>query len=179
MLTKEKDFFYCGVKEDVIKKANPLLNQENLKHLYDWITERYKIHLKKDVKKEKPPWTKNPILKKYRFTNVRREQDKETKWLIKNICENRELSYSNKIFSTSSRSLKSWILKPFKPLFKVLLTKPTGTPLLGKGITSLLLTETPNGALPLNLLFTVIPIVLLPLESKTVSALIFLIFINT
>ena len=99
MLTKKKDVLYCNVREEVIKKATPLLNQENLKYLYGWISERYNIHLKKDVKKEKPQWTKDPILKKYRFTNVRREHDKESKWLIKNICNNENLNYKNKMLN--------------------------------------------------------------------------------
>lgn len=99
MKDKEKDKKYCNVREDIIKKANPFLNQVNLKHLYEWIVERYKIHLKKDVQKLNPPWTSNNMLQNYRFTNVRREHDKETRWLINNISKS-ELSYENKILNS-------------------------------------------------------------------------------
>src|SRR3989344_1808961 len=78
----------------------PKLNRKNFELLKYWISERYKIHLKKDIQKLSPPWTKDEILQKYRFTNVRREHDKETKWLIKNICLNQKLTYENKILNT-------------------------------------------------------------------------------
>jgi hypothetical protein len=53
-----------------------------------WIVERYKIHLKKDIKKLDPPWTNDPILQTYSFTNVRRLHDRVTKFVLKHICYN-------------------------------------------------------------------------------------------
>ncbi len=99
MRTKEKDIFYCGVDKEKIKTAKPKLNGLNLKRWYEWVSERYSIHIKKDVLKLKKPWTKNEILLRYRFTNVRREQDKESKFVIKKICENSNLSYENKLLN--------------------------------------------------------------------------------
>jgi hypothetical protein len=99
MKTKPADVRYCGVRQDVIRKATPKLNEENLELLFHWITERYSIHLKKDVQKLPKPWTKDPILLKYKFCNVRREQDKESKWLINNIALNHKISYENKLLN--------------------------------------------------------------------------------
>jgi len=115
MQTKLKDSPYCGVRKEVIQSAKPKLNQENLKHLYDWISERYKVHVRKDVNKEKAPWTDNSIIKNYRFTNVRREHDRETKWLIENITSNTVLSLRDKVlncimFRTWNTSTTSEIL---------------------------------------------------------------------
>ena len=99
MKNKPSDIKYCKVRKEIIQKVNPKLNHENLKHFYDWMSERYNIHLKKDIEKLPAPWTSNPVLLKYKFTNVRREHDRESIWLIKNICLNKELSYENKILN--------------------------------------------------------------------------------
>src|SRR3989344_985135 len=99
MQNKPLDVNYCAVNKEKILSSKPKLNEENLNYFYNWLIERYKIHIEKDIKKSPPPWTKDPILSKYRFTNVRREHDKETKWLIKSICENPSLNYENKILN--------------------------------------------------------------------------------
>lgn len=100
MKNKKEDEMYCGVREGRIKNASPDINGKNMEILYRWIEERYKIHLRKDVKEEKYPWTENEILKKYKFCNVRREHDKQSKWLIENISLNKNLNYSNKLLNT-------------------------------------------------------------------------------
>ena len=99
MKNKPSDRPYCGVRKSKIESAVPTLNKTNLLHLYDFITERYKVHLKKDVLKQSPPWTKDDVLSQYRFTNVRREHDKETKWLIEHIVHGKGLSYEDKLLN--------------------------------------------------------------------------------
>ena len=47
------------------------------------ITEREKVRNKKANNEDKP-WTIDPILQKYRFTNVRRMDDKVSQWLLNN-----------------------------------------------------------------------------------------------
>ena len=49
-----------------------------------WIYERHRIHLIKSTSK---PWTLDPILRNYFFTNPFRENDKVTKWFAENIRE--------------------------------------------------------------------------------------------
>lgn len=99
MRTKEKDILYCGVRKDKIQEAQPEFDFENLETFMYYIKERYNIHMKKDVLKKRAPWTEDELMKKYRFTNVYREHDKETKWLIKNIAENSWLTYRQKILN--------------------------------------------------------------------------------
>jgi hypothetical protein len=48
-----------------------------------WISEREKIRMKKEKGAEKP-WTHDPILDVFKFCNVRREDDRVTKWIKDN-----------------------------------------------------------------------------------------------
>lgn len=100
MQNKSKDTIYCGVDVNHIKTAHPVINYENAAHLLEFITERYKIHLKKDVMQKPAPWTKNPILQEFKFTNVRREHDRQSRYLIKNISQNSKLSLREKLLNT-------------------------------------------------------------------------------
>jgi hypothetical protein len=99
MENKPADVPYCGVRKDKIQKARPTLNEENFKHLYNFIVRRYMIHKRKDVKKLPPPWTKDPILQEFKFTNVRREHDRETRWVIDNIVNHPTLTYEEKLMN--------------------------------------------------------------------------------
>lgn len=94
------DVPYCCVRKNRIEAANPVINDRNLLYLYRFITRRYSIHIRKDVLKKEPPWTKDSVLQDFRFTNVRREHDRETRWVIENISKNRELSYEDKLLNT-------------------------------------------------------------------------------
>lgn len=51
--------------------------------LWYFIRERHSIYLKREAGQEKP-WTDDPILQKYRFTNVYRENDTVTRWIADN-----------------------------------------------------------------------------------------------
>ena len=99
MLSKPSDVPYCGVRKAKIDSASPIINDENLLHLYNFITRRYIIHLRKDVKKMPQPWTKDPVLREFRFTNVRREHDRESLWLINHITSNPKVSYEDKLLN--------------------------------------------------------------------------------
>jgi hypothetical protein len=90
MKNRSKDVLYCGVREDVIKAANPVLNEDVLANLYEFVHDRYEIHKKKDVEKLPAPWTDNPIFLQVKFTNVRREHDRESRNVIENICSTKE-----------------------------------------------------------------------------------------
>ena len=100
MRTKPADQPFCGVRKKVIQNANPSVNEENLLHLYNFIKRRYSIHLKKDVMHKPAPWTKDPVLQEFRFTNIRREHDRESKWLIQHISENPDLAYDDKLLNS-------------------------------------------------------------------------------
>lgn len=95
MKNKVNDIPYLGCREDKIKCAEVILNIENFTHLHRWIVDRYAVHIKKDIQGLPAPWTDNPVIREFRFTNVRREHDKETKWVIENICK-AEMTEANK-----------------------------------------------------------------------------------
>lgn len=48
-----------------------------------YIAERYAIRVRRLEGKERSAWTVDPILATYKFTNVRREWDRTTQWMIK------------------------------------------------------------------------------------------------
>jgi len=54
--------------------------------LVHWVRERELIRVQKD-RGEPFPWTDDKILRTYRFCNVRREDDRVTVWIAKNIRE--------------------------------------------------------------------------------------------
>jgi hypothetical protein len=58
----------------------------NRAKMLKFMQERHKIYLAKTAGKP-PPWTKDPILREYKFTNVYREIDRVTIWIRENIRE--------------------------------------------------------------------------------------------
>ena len=101
MITKEADVAYCGVNEEKIKNAKPILNEEVLGYHHSYMTERHEIYKRKEIEKlPQDEWTENEVFKNYRFTNVRRELDRESVWLIDNISKNDKYSLKEKILWT-------------------------------------------------------------------------------
>lgn len=99
MKDKLKDIKYCGVREDVIKEAKPSLNEWNVAILDEFITDRYNVHIKKDIECAPKPWTTNPVFLDVKFTNVRREHDRNTKWLIDKVCLHPRMSLDMKVLN--------------------------------------------------------------------------------
>lgn len=97
MRTKKADVLYCGVREEVIYSAEPILDWENVYHFKRFVVDRYRIHKRKDLKRLPAPWTDNPVLREFKFTNVRREHDRQTRYLIKSIVNNADLTLEDKI----------------------------------------------------------------------------------
>lgn len=60
-----------------------------LKHkpLLKFMLERHRIYLRREVEGLPKPWTKDPILRSYRFCNVYRELDTVTQWIRRHIRE--------------------------------------------------------------------------------------------
>lgn len=63
-------------KRDSISTAPQMVGVEALR---DWIVAREKIRRAKVL--GPPPWTDDPILRDYRFCNVRRSDDRVTRWI--------------------------------------------------------------------------------------------------
>jgi len=59
------------------------MNETVLSNMAHWINERTRILKLKDAAAPKP-WTTDPILQSYKFCNVRREDDRVTRWFAAN-----------------------------------------------------------------------------------------------
>ncbi len=66
------------------------LNQDELDNFWRFIHERHKIWYQRFVLGRPAPWTKDTILTEFKFTNVYRELDRGTAFLLDNICEKGE-----------------------------------------------------------------------------------------
>lgn len=62
--------------------------EENLHEFFQMVFERHEIWYKRNLLRLEAPWTENEILRDYKFTNVYRELDRSSQWLIKNIILN-------------------------------------------------------------------------------------------
>lgn len=100
MKTKQKDEMYCGVNYSKIKEAKPILSKENFPLFLDFMRERFRVHVKKDILKEAPPWTENKILQEYKFTNVFREDDRVTRALLNEVSKNNSLTLEEKVVNS-------------------------------------------------------------------------------
>jgi len=54
--------------------------------LFHWVREREAIRVRKE-RGDPFPWTDDPILRDWRFCNVRREDDRVTRWIHRNVRE--------------------------------------------------------------------------------------------
>lgn len=99
MFNKPADIPYCGVDQEKIKTASPKYNLENLRLQNEWIFDRHRTKKVKDSGVPRP-WTPNQILQEYKFCNIRREDDRESQYLIQNISEHPTMSLENKFYNT-------------------------------------------------------------------------------
>lgn len=106
MRNKPNDKPYCGVDRQKIGSALPVLNEQNMSHLMRFIVDRYRVHVRKDILKRPAPWTKNLVLRGYKFTNVFREDDRVSRALIDLVSTNGNLTLEEKVLNTFL--LRSW-----------------------------------------------------------------------
>lgn len=100
MKDKDHDIPYCGVRRQVIDNANPILSPTIRLYAYEWMRERYQVHVNKDVLGLPAPWTTNEILRQVKFCNVRREHDRQSLNLINNIVKDDRLTLADKMFNS-------------------------------------------------------------------------------
>lgn len=79
---------------------------ENQEYFFYWIKERESIRQKKEAGLPKP-WTNDPILRQYKFCNVRREDDRVTMW-IKNHWRDPCRGHPNMWFAMIVARLFNW-----------------------------------------------------------------------
>jgi 5-hmdU DNA kinase-like protein len=58
--------------------------KDPIERFFAYMKERYQIYLKKSAG-DPPPWTSDPILQKYKFCNIFREDDRTTRWFRENV----------------------------------------------------------------------------------------------
>jgi hypothetical protein len=87
--------------------------------LLHWVREREKIRLKRAGGTNQPPWTRDPVLQKYRFCNVRRKHDRVSKWLIGHVLQ---FVYATTPHSVVFTALCRWINWP--PTLTALMEQP-------------------------------------------------------
>ena len=59
--------------------------RDRLDLYFYWIHERETIRLNKEVERNPQPWTDDPILQKFKFCQVFREEDRTTRWFKRHI----------------------------------------------------------------------------------------------
>jgi len=59
--------------------------RDRLDLYFYWIHERETIRINKEVLRHEPPWTDDPILQKFKFCQVFREEDRTTRWFKRHI----------------------------------------------------------------------------------------------
>jgi len=78
--------------DEKLPKVEETVNKHHLSEFFRIMFERQEVWRKRFMLKEKPPWTKDKILRDYKFTNVYRELDRHSQWEIENIIKQDNLS---------------------------------------------------------------------------------------
>lgn len=74
------------------------VNEDNLNTFFEIMIERQEIWYKKVVLKQPWPWTENKILRDYKYTNVYRELDRASQWMIENVLKDHSLSVKDLVW---------------------------------------------------------------------------------
>ncbi len=77
---------------DKLPEPTEDVDVENINTFFELIFERQEIWYKRFVLRQSAPWTDNDILREYKFTNVYRELDRASQWMINNIFNQSHLS---------------------------------------------------------------------------------------
>ena len=83
----------------IIRKASKPRFSIVYKTYWKFAHQRHKIYVSR-VNKEPPPWTNDPVLSRYKFTNVFRASDRVSQYLIKNILYHQKSDLNDQFFRT-------------------------------------------------------------------------------
>lgn len=87
--------FSCFKWSDKLPDEKLEVYEPNLRLFFETMYERQIIWKRRFIEKKPQPWTDNPIFRDYKFTNVYRELDRSSQFLIKNIILDDELDNIN------------------------------------------------------------------------------------
>ena len=93
------------------------LTPEHFKEYFEFLYERQSIWYKRFVQGQKPPWTNDSILAKYKYTNIYRELDRGTLWLKDKIFKG-GLQFAERIKKNTLRNLL-WKVCQYRLLNKI------------------------------------------------------------
>ena len=89
----EKNAWHDDLPDEKLDVYKP-----HLRLFFETMYERQMIWKRRFIDKKERPWTDNPIFQTSKFTNVYRELDRNSQWLIKNIILDDKLSLKNLIW---------------------------------------------------------------------------------
>ena len=94
------------------------MQADAIEGFFNWINERHAIYLRR-LEGTPPPWTADPILQEYKFTNPFRENDRVTIWMRKHwtneqdTCPHEEILFNTCMFrmvgTTEFASSHGWV----------------------------------------------------------------------
>lgn len=82
--TAESPFWTAKVSNSSVRRWSPARPTVVLDTLWRFAAERYAVYLKR-LRGENPPWTSDPIIQRYRFTNAFRAADRVSQFLIRRV----------------------------------------------------------------------------------------------
>jgi len=71
----------------VLEENGAVVNMEHLDDYWYFVCERQNIYWRRVVEKQPAPWTDDPILREYKFTNIERTLDRNTLLMIDEILD--------------------------------------------------------------------------------------------
>lgn len=107
------------------------LNKQAFSRFIHWITERHNIYLRRQAGHDKP-WTTDPVLQQYFFTNPYRENDKVTVWFREHIRDPLSQDYINGGKLSCPKPILPFAVVAFRWFNYI----PTGSVLLHNGLFS-------------------------------------------
>lgn len=82
---------------ELLPSPEETMNQEHFDTFFAIMKERQRIWVRRVLQGKPAPWTKNPILRDYKYTNVYRELDRASQFMIKHILT-QDMSLEQKLF---------------------------------------------------------------------------------
>lgn len=83
---------------DKLPAATLDVSEEHYHEFFRTMFERQMIWKRRFLDQKPRPWTDDPILRDYKFTNVYRELDRNSQWQIRNILLDDELTLTNMVW---------------------------------------------------------------------------------
>lgn len=96
MLTRKND----KIDYKYLEYDDPIFHKDRLELLYEYIVQRYTIFKRRESGLNYEDWYEGlqPLFKYYKFTNIFREDDRVSKWLIDNISNNLKFSLEDRFW---------------------------------------------------------------------------------